>query len=108
MFVLSTVISHYGEKISSVYELGVFLSFPIDMGLERVERRPLEQYGEHVLVVDDMYKQEQGVLELVRSRDLPMTDEWVKTLTCPILHFDDAKAISDNIHLIMEKYSRTK
>ena len=76
-FVLSAVTGDYGDKISSMYKLGVFLSVPVDI---RVERRSLEQYGKRVLVGGDMYKQEQNFLEFVRTRNLSIIDEWVKTV----------------------------
>ena len=107
-FVLSAVTGDYGDKISSMYKLGVFLSVPIDIRLERVKRRTLEQYGERVLVGGDMYEQEHGFLEFVRTRNLSIIDEWVKTLTCPILHLDGTKVISENIQLIIQRYNRTK
>ena len=107
-FVLSAVTGDYGDKISSMYKLGVFLSVPIDIRLERVKRRTLEQYRERVLVGGDMYEQEHGFLEFVRTRNLSIIDEWVKTLTCPILHLDGTKAISENIQLISQRYNRAK
>ena len=107
-FVLSAVTGDYGDKISSMYKLGVFLSVPINIRVKRVERRSLEQYGERVLVGGDMYKQEQGFLEFVRTRNLSIIDEWTKTLTCPILHLDGTKAVSENIQLIIDSYNRIK
>ena len=104
-FVLSAVTGDYGNKISSMYKLGVFLSVPIDIRLERIERRSLEQYGKRILVGGDMYEQEQGFLEFVRTRNISVIDEWEKTLTFPILHLDGTKAISENIRLIIERYN---
>ena len=105
-FVLSAVTGDYGDKISSMYKLGVFLSVPIDIRLERVKHRSLEQYGERVLAGGDMYEQEQCFLEFVRTRNRSIIDEWLKTLTCPILHLDGTKAISENLQLIIQKYNR--
>ena len=107
-FVFSAVTGDYGDKISSMYQLGVFLSVPIDIRLERVERRSLEQYGERVLVGGDMYEQERRFLEFVRTRNLSIIDEWSKSLSCPILHLDGAKPISENIQLITRNYNRIK
>lgn len=107
-FVLSAVTGDYGDKIRSMYKLGVFLSVPDDMRIERVERRSLEQYGERVLAGGDMYEQEQNFLEYVRTRNLSIIDEWAKTFACPLLHLDGTKAISENVQLIIEKYRRTK
>ena len=107
-FVLSAVTGDYGDKISSMYKLGVFLSVPFDIRLERVKHRLLEQYGERALVGGDMYEQEQDFLEFVRTRNLSIIDEWAKTLACPILNLDSTKAISENIQLIIEGYNRTK
>ncbi|HEX3037653.1 MAG TPA: AAA family ATPase [Oscillospiraceae bacterium] len=107
-FVLSAVTGDYGDKIGSMYKLGVFLSVPADIRLERVERRSLEQYGERVLVGGDMYEQDQEFIEFVRTRNHSIIDKWVKTLACPILHLDGTKAISENIQLIIERYNRIK
>jgi thymidylate kinase len=104
-FVFSAVTGDYGDKISSMYQLGVFLSVPIDIRLERVERRSLEQYGKRVLLDGDMYEQERRFLEFVKTRNLSIIDEWSKTLACPILHLDGTKKISENIQLIIEKYN---
>lgn len=101
-FVFSAVTGNYGKEIGSMYKLGVFLTVPTDIRLKRVERRSLERYGERVLVGGDMYEQEQRFFEFVKTRDLLVIDEWVKTLTCPILHLDGTKAIFENIHLIIE------
>jgi len=65
-FVFSAVTGDYGDKISSMYQLGVFLSVPIDIRLERVERRSLEQYGKRVLLDGDMYEQERRFIEFVK------------------------------------------
>lgn len=104
-FVLSAVTGDYGDKISSMYKLGIYLSVPIDIRLERVERRSLKQYGKRVLIGGDMYKQEQEFLEFVRTRNLSIIDEWVKTLTFPILHLDGTKEISENTQIIIETYN---
>lgn len=107
-FVLSSVKGDYGDKISSMYKLGVFLSAPIEIRLERVKNRSLKQYGERVLLDGDMYEQEQGFLEFVRTRNISIIDEWAKTLACPILYLDGTKVISKNIQLIIDSYNRKK
>ena len=107
-FVLSAVTGDYGNKISSMYRLGVFLSVPTDIRLERVERRSLEKYGGRVLVGGDMYEQEQGFLEFVRTRNLSVIDEWAETLACPLLHLDGTRAIPENTQLVIERYNRIK
>jgi Adenylate kinase and related kinases len=105
-FVFSAVTGNYGDKIRSMYRLGVFLSVSLDLRLERVEHRSLQKYGERVLPGGDMYEQEQGFFEFVKTRNLLSIDEWAKTLTCPILHLDGTKAISENIRLIIGQYNR--
>lgn len=107
-FVLSAVTGDYGTKITFMYKLGVFLSVPRNIRLERVKRRSLEQYAERVLAGGDMYEQEQRFLEFVRTRNLSIIDEWAKTLTCPILSLDGTKSISENTQLVIERYNRIK
>lgn len=107
-FVLSAVTGDYGDEISSMYKLGVFLFAPIDLRLERIERRSLEQYGKRILIGGDMYSQEQEFIEFVRTRNLSIIDEWSKILTCPILYLDGTKSISANVKLIIHKYNLIK
>ena len=105
-FVLSGVTGDYGDTIRSMYQLGVFLSVPIAIRLERVKRRSFEQYGNRVLAGGDMFEREQEFFEFVRTRNLSVIDEWVKTLTCPILPLDGTKSIPENLELILQSYNR--
>lgn len=105
-FVLTSVKGDYGNEISSMYKLGVFLSVPTSIRLERVKRRSFEKYGERVLLGGDLYEQEQDFLDFVQTRSLSNIDEWAKTLTCPILHLDGTNTILKNIEAIIEKYNR--
>lgn len=94
----------YGDKITSMYTFGIFLSAPLDTRIERSNRRAREQYGKRVLVGGDMYEQEQKFVAYAKARNLSSIDAWAKTLECPIFRIDGANTISENIHLIVEQY----
>jgi len=103
-FVLSGVTGDYGEKIASMYEFAVFLSAPRHTRLERIKSRNEEKYGKRVAEGGDMYEREQKFMEFARTRDLSIIDDWSKTLACPILRLDGAKAIADNTQFVVEQY----
>ena len=87
-FVISAVNGDFGDKITLFYKLGVYLSAPLELRLERVKRRAYQQYGDRVLKGGDMYEQEQKFFDFVANRDLSGIDEWAETLTCPVIRVD--------------------
>jgi hypothetical protein len=55
-----------------------------------------------------MYNQHLKFIEFLKTRSLERIIKWKKTLKCPIISIDSTKAISDNIELIIYKYSCIK
>lgn len=106
-FVLSSFTGDYGDTITAMYRLTVILSAPVDMRMERIRRRSLEQYGDRVLAGGDMYHQEQNFLKFAETRNLSILDDWIKTLNCPVIRLDGANAISENVQFIADHYLST-
>ncbi len=77
-----------GDKISLMYGLGVHLSAPLELRLERVKQRSYGLYGERVCKAGDMYEQELKFFNFVASRSLSKIDEWAQTLTSPVVCID--------------------
>lgn len=103
-FVISAVTGDFGEEITSMYRLAVFLTAPLDVRIERIKHRGEKQYGKRVLIGGDMYEQEQSFIEFVKTRNLSNIEKWAKTIKCSILQLDGTNLTSQNIQIITEKY----
>lgn len=90
-FVLSAVTGDFGEEISSMYELAVFLSTPIETRMERIGQREYEKHGERICKGGDMYEQHLRFINFARLRDLSNIDRWAETLNCPVICLDGTK-----------------
>ena len=51
----------------------------------------------------DLYEQEENFFDLVRSRAENTVEEWVQSLSCPIIRVDGTKPIEDNMKFIIER-----
>lgn len=90
-FVLSAVTGDFGEEISSMYELAIYLSAPIEIRMERIKQREYKKHGERIRKGGDMYEQHLRFVDFVRKRDLSKIDRWAETLSCPVLYVDGTK-----------------
>ena len=103
-FVLSAVTGDFGDIIPQYYKLGVLISAPLDLRLERIKQRELERHGTRVHECGDMYKQQLKFIDFVTHRDLSRIDEWAETLSCPIIRVDGTIDLQVNAVSISEKW----
>ena len=103
-FVLSAVIVDFGEDISSMYDLAVFMSAPLKTRIERINQRACEQHGDRIREGGDMYDQHLKFIDFVTSRSLERIEYWAETLVCPVIYIDGTKSISENTEVVVEKY----
>lgn len=106
-FIISAVNGDFGADINSRYELAVFLDVPLDIRLKRVKQRAYDKFGDRVLAGGDMYEQEQRFFKAVEKnyeKKTEWTKEWLKTLSCPVIHLDGTKPIEENIECLMKKF----
>ena len=87
-FVLSAVTGDFGEEISSMYDLAVFMSAPIEIRMERIEKRAYEKHGERILKGGDMHEQHLKFVNFARLRNLSNIDKWAETLNCSVICVD--------------------
>ncbi|MCL2462008.1 MAG: AAA family ATPase [Defluviitaleaceae bacterium] len=87
-FVLSAVTGDFGGAITRFYELGVYVSAPLELRMERIRRRAYEQYGKRVQAGGDMHEREAEFLDFAASRPLEKIERWAETLTCPVIRID--------------------
>lgn len=103
-FVMSAVTGDFGEEIVSMYGLGVFITAPHAIRMERVEQRAINKFGDRVKEGGDMYQSEKAFMDFVKTRTLTKVEKWSETLKCPILHVDGRRDIAENARYIREQY----
>ena len=103
-FVISAVTGDFGNEIVPLYELGVYLSAPLELRLQRFERREYERHGERVLKGGDMYESRMEFRNFIASRSLEKIEQWAEALTCPIMRVDGTEDWRTNAANIAEQY----
>ena len=89
--VISAVTGDLGDAIFKMYELAIWVTAPLELRLERVERRIREQHEERVGPGGDMHDQHIRFMDFVASRSLSKIEKWAQTLACPVVHIDGTK-----------------
>jgi len=103
-FIISTVVGDLGDIIPQFYALAVHISAPLDIRLERIKQREYNRFGDRVCEGGDMYEQTQKFHEFVISRPLSRIDQWVQTLTCPVICIDGTKDLHMNAIAVIERF----
>lgn len=105
-FVLASVNGDYGECIYPYFQCAVLINAPKDIRLQRVRERSFRKFGSRMLPGGDLYEQEENFFDLVKSRSENMVEEWVQSLSCPVIRVDGTKPVEENIRFIMERIQR--
>jgi adenylate kinase family enzyme len=111
-FVLSGQMWSIRKAFESWFDLGVLLTVPTEIRVERIYRRELERWGDRVRPGGDMYENSQSHLFLAREYDMgepPVVcikrdEQWITELPCLVLCADGTKAIAENAMWIAEQY----
>ena len=103
-FIISAVTGDFGKEISSMYDLAVFMSAPLEIRIERIKQRAIKQYGERVSEGGDMYEQHLKFVDFVASRSLSRIERWAETLVCTVINVDGTKSVSENADRFTEQY----
>lgn len=102
-FVLASVKGDYGDDICQFFRYAVLINVPKDIRLQRVQERSFHKFGSRMLPGGDLYEQEENFFDLVRSRAENTVEEWVRSLSCPVIRVDGTKPVNENVKLIIER-----
>ena len=102
-FVLDSVKGDHGENICQFFRYAVLIDVPRDIRLRRVKERSFHKFGSRMLPGGDLYEQEEKFFDLVRSRADNTVEEWVRSLSCPVIRVDGTKPVNENVKLIIEQ-----
>ena len=102
-FVFASVKGDYGEMIYPFFRYAVLINVPKNIRIERVRNRSFLKFGERMLSGGDLHEQEERFFALVESRAENMVEEWVRSLSCPVIRVDGTKPIQENVNYIIEQ-----
>lgn len=100
-WVLSGSAMKWGAEFEPLYDLVVFLTIDPMIRMERIRRREEARYGERIGPGGDMAVQSREFMEWAESydtagperRSLVAHEEWLKTVTRPVLRLDSSRAV---------------
>lgn len=102
-FVLAAVTVRLDPELLSRIFLVVRLEVPKEIRLQRVWNRSLAQFGHRMLPGGDLYELEQAFLSQIAGKSEQRIENWVQSLSCPVLRVDGTKEIEENLSWIAEQ-----
>lgn len=105
-FILSAVNCDFGDDINAMYACVIYIKVPLEVRLERVKKRIINQFGCRVLKGGDLYEQEQKFFDFVSSRTMDKTDAWLQSIKCPVIYIDGTEPIASNAKKIKENIAK--
>ncbi|MCL2672312.1 MAG: AAA family ATPase [Clostridiales bacterium] len=90
-FVLSSCTGDFGAGIPQFYEFAIYLSAPLGLRMDRINRREYDKFGDRVREGGDMYAHQLKFHAFVAARSLSKIEQWAETLTCPVIRVDGTK-----------------
>ena len=108
-WVLSGSAIKWGAEFEPLYDLVVFLTIDPMMRMERIRRREEARYGERIRPGGDMAVQSREFMEWAESydtagperRSLVAHEEWLKTVTRPVLRLDSSRAVEQLVSEVL-------
>ena len=111
-FVMSGQMWSIRKTFEPLFDLGVFITAPTEVRVERVHSREMSRRGNRINSGGDMHKIHQESLFLTEQYDageppavcLKRDEQWETELLCPVLRVDGTKAIAENALWLAEQY----
>ena len=110
-FVMAGSMDSFHEYFDPLFELVVHLHTDAQVRMKRVHDRELGLFGERILEGGDMYAEHQKFLNDIAGYDfgiggctLQQHELWMKSLKCKVIQLDGARALEENLKIILEAY----
>ena len=100
-FILASVKGDYGDEIVSMFTCGVYINMPRDIRLKRVRDRAFGKFGDRMLPGGDLYEREQRFFDMVERRPEQYVEDWLKSLSIPIITIDGTKSVDFNVEVVL-------
>jgi adenylate kinase family enzyme len=103
-FVLSAVIGDFGNEIIGRFDAVVIVDVPREIRMERVKKRDFDRFGNRVLAGGDLYEQQLKFYKKVDARSENYVENWIKTLSCPVIRVDGTSDYSGSANAILSAF----
>lgn len=103
-FILASVTGNYGQDITSFFKYAVFVDVARKIWLQRVRSRSFEKFGDRILPGGDLYEQEERFFDFAASRNEKLVEEWIRSLSCPVIRVDGTKPVEENAELLKASF----
>lgn len=111
-FIISGQMWSIRKAFEPLFDLGVFISAPSEIVVERFRSRELSLWGDRVLPGGDMYENFLAYVNLAKQYDtaeppavcLKRDEQWIAELPCPVLRIDGTKPTAENAKYVAEQY----
>lgn len=100
-FVFAAVKGDYGEAVVPLYDYVIYLQVPQDIRSWRVRNRSFLKFGERMQPGGDLHEKEEAFFRIVEGRKEEWVENWLNTLSCPILHLDGTMPVEENVQTIV-------
>ena len=98
--VVAGSIMGWGQALEDIFELVVFLALPVDLRLERLERREIERFGSAKPEFLEWAAQyEDGSAP---GRSLARHQEWLSRRSCPVLRLEGDMSVAQRLRRILD------
>ena len=102
-FIFAAVKGDYGKAVLTFIHYAVLIDVPKDIRIQRVKDRSYQKFGSRMLPGGDLYEQEEHFFNFVTSRAENTVEEWIQSLSCPIIRVDGTRPIAENINFIIAR-----
>lgn len=100
-FIFASVMGDFGEEVLSRFTHAVFVYVPKGVRLERVRERSYQKFGDRMRPGGDLFEKEQGFFQMVEARPPRQVEDWLETLSLPVLQVDGTCPPTENARRIL-------
>ena len=105
--ILSGAICGWGDDFKAYFDVAIFLWIPPNIRLERLEKREFQRYGNDILAGGSKHEQYKEFMEWaelydhagMEVRSKALHEEWLKTLTCPVLRIEGDYTVQERVDM---------
>lgn len=101
-FVFAAVKGDYGAAILPMYDYVVYLQVPGDIRAWRVRNRSFLKFGERMMPGGDLHEKEEAFFRVVATRKDELVENWLQTLSCPVLRLNGMAPVDENVQKIVQ------
>ena len=102
-FVFAAVKGNYGERITPKYNYVVVVEVPKEVRLQRVRNRSFQKFGNRILPGGDLHEEEEAFFRMAASRQDDFVENWLLTVTCPVIRVDGTKTVAENTDYLLRQ-----